>query len=141
MDIDHYTNGLFNLQSNDGLKFMENNFALFIDELKVWKGCEIYVAKFESLHANFMQKGLNIYTKNYPGTGYNVLNHGDFHPSNMLFKRENGRLVDVLFVKAFWNLDCYLVRNFVFISDRFSTEHFCNSGHRHFLFAVHDCIE
>jgi aminoglycoside/choline kinase family phosphotransferase len=91
-----YETGLFQLKSNDGLKFMQNNVELFIDELKTWKNSEIYVPKFENFLSQFMQKGRTIYES--ANASYKVLNHGDFHHNNMLFRRGADGSLDVLFV-------------------------------------------
>jgi Ecdysteroid kinase-like family len=93
----NFESGLFQLKSNDGLKFMQNNVGLFIDELKTWKNCEVFVQKFEKFHSNFMQKGRAVYES--ADAGYKVLNHGDFHHNNMMFRRKTDGSVDVLFVR------------------------------------------
>lgn len=55
--------------------------------------------KLEGLFETFEMKGSKVYQKNSPNEGFNVLNHGDFHINNMLFKNNSeGKLCDVLFV-------------------------------------------
>lgn len=61
----------------------------FIDELKTWPGYEIYVEKFEKILKNFADLGKKHAEPNKAGEGYNVLNHGDFHIKNLMFKNIN----------------------------------------------------
>lgn len=98
-DVQYYHNGLFNLKTRDGINFMKNNMSLFIDEIRTWDGFEMITDKLEGLIGKFEAQGSKVYQKNFPSDGYNVLNHGDFHINNMVFKKDSeGQLTDVLFV-------------------------------------------
>lgn len=77
---------------------MKENFEIFNEELKNWSDCERYVEKFENLNTTFTEKILNIYNSVNNDGGYSVLNHGDFNYSNLLFKKENDSIKDVLFM-------------------------------------------
>lgn len=78
---------------------MKNNMQLFVNEVKTWSGFEMIIEKMESLVEKFEVRGEKVYQENASGDGYNVLNHGDFHFNNMLFKKDSeGKLSDVLFV-------------------------------------------
>ena len=47
----------------------------------------------------FESRAAECYKPNKPGAGYNVLNHGDFHIKNLLFKHDlEERFEDVYFV-------------------------------------------
>jgi thiamine kinase-like enzyme len=97
--VQYYQNGLFNLKSRDGINFMKNNVNLFIDEIKTWEGLEMIAEKMETFVGKFETSGEKVYTANGPSEGFNVLNHGDFHINNMVFKKDSqGKLSDVLFV-------------------------------------------
>lgn len=97
--VEYYQNGLFNLKSRDSINFMKNNMNLFIDEIKTWDGFEMIAEKMNSLVGKFEVQGGKVYETNSAGEGYNVLNHGDFHYNNMLFKTDSaGKMSDVLFV-------------------------------------------
>lgn len=78
---------------------MKNNMELFAEEVKSWEGFEMIAEKVEGLIEKFEEKGDKVYRANASGDGYNVLNHGDFHFNNMVFKKDaDGKLSDVLFV-------------------------------------------
>lgn len=81
--------------------------SYFIDSVKAfkevvekWQGYESYLPKIEYLINNICAIGKQSFVRNAPGSGYNVLNHGDFHLRNILLKLnaetsrlENFRLV------------------------------------------------
>lgn len=78
---------------------MRNNMNLFVDEIKTWEGFEMIAEKMENLVDKFHVNGSKVFQPNSSGDGYNVLNHGDFHFNNMVFKNDSeGKLSDVLFV-------------------------------------------
>lgn len=79
---------------------MKENFEIFNEELKNWSDCERYVEKFDDLTKNFTEKILNIYNSVAGGNegGYSVLNHGDYNYSNLLFKKVNDSVDDVIFM-------------------------------------------
>lgn len=84
---------------------MKNNMNLFIDEIKHWDGFELIVEKLETVVTIFETSGDKVYRENSVGDGYNVLNHGDFHINNLLFKKDSeGKLSDVLFVRV-WSFN------------------------------------
>lgn len=92
---------MFNLKSRDGVNFMKNNMNLFIEEVKTWDGFEMISEKLENLVQKFEVSGEKVYQTNASNEGYNVLNHGDFHFNNMVFKKDSeGKLSDVLFVSC-----------------------------------------
>lgn len=70
----------------EGLGFMTLNIQRFIEALKTWQGYEVYVEKFENILKNFIELGRKNTAPNKVGKGYNVLNHGDFHAKNIMFK-------------------------------------------------------
>lgn len=67
--------------------------AYFIDSVRAfkevvvsWAGYESFVPKIEYLINNICEIGKRSFVRNRPGSGYNVLNHGDFHLRNILLK-------------------------------------------------------
>lgn len=78
---------------------MRNNMNLFVDEIKTWEGFEMIAEKMKNLVEKFQVSGAKVFQPNPSGDGYNVLNHGDLHFNNMVFKNDSeGKLSDVLFV-------------------------------------------
>jgi len=98
--VQYYANGLFNLKSKDGVNFMKNNLGLLLDEFRAVEGFEVYVQQLEGLYETFHERGSQVYEANSIGRGrFNVLNHGDFHYNNLVFKKDGeGKISDVLFV-------------------------------------------
>ena len=103
---------------------MYHNMHLFIDEIKSWEGNELVVEKLEVTVEKFKELGKKIYQPN-KGDGLNVLNHGDFHINNMLFKKDSeGKIGDVLFVSKIFKLFFF----YIFFSFRLISK--CPNGHR-----------
>lgn len=76
---------------------MLENFTLFAEVLSQWDGYEKYAERLKSIQPTFMERGAAIYRGR--GFGFHVLNHGDFHYNNMLFKLDQDRRVeDTVFV-------------------------------------------
>lgn len=66
----------------EGLDIFMLNVNTFLDELKTWPGYELYAGKIEKILENHNVKGSKTFA---PSSGYNVLNHGDFHSKNMMY--------------------------------------------------------
>lgn len=101
------------LQKIDAASFNENLFQnkvvaemLFGDSLdafiavsKEWDEFSKFIPKLEKFRQNYLEQTLTkTYTANSADAGYNVLNHGDFHLRNMLFKTNEARIEDFRFV-------------------------------------------
>lgn len=101
------SSGLFKEKPSQGVKFMEENFNIFTEEISKWKGFEKYAEKFKNLTSNFLQRGIEIYNPEIDNFSVKVLNHGDFHYNNMLvkFDSEQSSVLDVMFIDfqlSFW---------------------------------------
>lgn len=101
------SSGLFKANPSQGVKFMEENFSIFTEEIAKWKGFEKYAEKFKNLIPNFLQRGTEIYNPEIDNLSMKVLNHGDFHYNNMLvkFDSEQSSVLDVMFIDfqlSFW---------------------------------------
>jgi thiamine kinase-like enzyme len=73
-------------------KFLLEPIDAFVEVLEEWGGYEEYVEKLKIFKASFEQKGQELYKPN--PNGFNVLNHGDFHVKNLLFKKNEGKIED-----------------------------------------------
>lgn len=58
----------------------------FKECVATWEGFEQYVSNIEDHLAHLVENGKISHSANKSGQGYNVLNHGDFHSRNILFK-------------------------------------------------------
>lgn len=81
----------------------EQGLEAFIDVAREWKGFERFISPLETFKQQYLSKALKTYTANRSDFGFNVLNHGDFHTKNMLFKKTaDGAVEDFYFVSIFW---------------------------------------
>uniref|UniRef100_A0A1B0CKG0 CHK kinase-like domain-containing protein n=2 Tax=Lutzomyia longipalpis TaxID=7200 RepID=A0A1B0CKG0_LUTLO len=97
-EVSDYKQGLFRVRP-DGVEHMLNSISKLIDEIATWPNHENYVEKFKNIHENFHRKIRRLYSVNTPTDGYNVLNHGDFHFRNMMFKTDKqGTAYDFMLV-------------------------------------------
>uniref|UniRef100_A0A1Y9H2X0 CHK domain-containing protein n=1 Tax=Anopheles dirus TaxID=7168 RepID=A0A1Y9H2X0_9DIPT len=102
---DAVNNGLFVQKPSDGVKFLLENFTIFTEELSRWDGCTKYAERFKNILPTFLERGATIYGAR--GFSFNVLNHGDLHYNNMLFKidTDEHRVRDVVFYD--FQLSCW----------------------------------
>ncbi|XP_050079387.1 uncharacterized protein LOC126567199 [Anopheles maculipalpis] len=102
--LDALNNGLFKQKPSEGVRFMLDNFTIFAEELSHWDGYDKYAQRLKNLQPTFIERGAAIYRAR--GFDYSVLNHGDFHYNNMLFKfGSEQRVQDVVFYD--FQLSCW----------------------------------
>lgn len=96
-DFSRFNHSLFHIKD----KFIKEKFLLesidaLTDVLHSWGGNEEYVARLKVFRENFMEMGQRLYEPD--SDGYNVLNHGDFHIKNLMFKKNGEKLEDIFFL-------------------------------------------
>uniref|UniRef100_A0A182K460 CHK domain-containing protein n=1 Tax=Anopheles christyi TaxID=43041 RepID=A0A182K460_9DIPT len=102
--LDALNNGLFKQKPSEGVQFMMENFAIFTEVLSQWDGYAQYAERLKCIKPTFVDRGAAIYSGR--GFGLHVLNHGDFHYNNMLFKLDPERRVkDTVFYD--FQLSCW----------------------------------
>lgn len=70
---------------------------IFIELISTWKGFEQFVEPLKAFRKHFASLGLKSYKPNKGSAAFNVLNHGDFHSRNVLFKKDiDGKLNDMI---------------------------------------------
>lgn len=99
LDYNNFNQSMFHNQQMVSMMYNEGLDA-FIDVVKEEGGeWEKFIPNLEKLRQNFANKCLKTYTPNRAEVGYNVLNHGDFHNKNILFKHnDDGKVEDLYFV-------------------------------------------
>lgn len=86
-ELPEYQTGLFQFNLiGDGLFHMVQHLLPFIEKLRITSGFEEYIPKLEKITKDYNTRLLKTFRANPSGDGYNVLNHGDFHAKNMMFK-------------------------------------------------------
>jgi hypothetical protein len=64
-----------------------------------WDGFEQFIGPLNKFKESYYQKGLKTYSPTPGPNAFNVLNHGDFHLRNLMYKmKPEGGVEDVLFV-------------------------------------------
>ncbi len=76
--------------------FLNEPFDVLCDVLASWGGMDEYVVKLKQFRENYITMGKRLYEPD--PNGYNVLNHGDFHIKNLLFKLNGDAIEDFYFL-------------------------------------------
>lgn len=97
LDFKDFNKSLFDDPVTLNVMYTEN-LDSFIDVIKEKGGeWEKFIPHLDKLRQTYVEKCLKTYTPNE--TGYNVLNHGDFHNKNILFKFDaDGKVENLCFV-------------------------------------------
>lgn len=83
-----YTNGFISPKIEGTGAFLVATLGTFTDAIAEWgPEMKIVAEKLKGLQPTIFQKLIKIFVKN-EGAGYNVLNHGDFHLKNILFRNQ-----------------------------------------------------
>lgn len=83
-----FTKFSYNYYENELLveTYFVDGVRAFKEVVSTWDGFESYLPKIDYLIKNICEIGKRSFVRNEPGSGYNVLNHGDFHLRNILMK-------------------------------------------------------
>lgn len=105
-ELPEYKTGLFQFNLiGDGLFHMVQHMLPFIEKLKTFPDFQEYVPKLEKIIKDYNTKLLRTFRVNPTDDGYNVLNHGDFHAKNIMFKNmdsENPEMILLDFQFSIW---------------------------------------
>lgn len=134
-----YTNGFISEKIGGTSTFLTQSVDLFAETIAEWgPQMKMISDKLQVLKEKIFPELVKIFAKN-DATGYNVLNHGDFHVKNILFRNQESfpnsgdatRLVRYL--GALITADCWLMW---LISDRFPIVCLGYASNRHLFFAL-----
>uniref|UniRef100_A0A1L8DZ13 Putative ecdysteroid kinase n=1 Tax=Nyssomyia neivai TaxID=330878 RepID=A0A1L8DZ13_9DIPT len=96
-ELDEFKNGLVTTLAP--IDFFQQGYMNVVKCIKEWPGFEEVAEKMEKVGPVFLKKLRKSYIANKPNNGYNVLNHGDFHIKNLLFRNdENDDIQDISFI-------------------------------------------
>lgn len=93
VDYSNFNHSIFHME--DPLvqeKVLVESIEVLAEVLSSWGGHEDYVKKLKVFSRNFNEMGRRLYEPD--PAGYNVLNHGDFHIKNLLFKKKEEKVED-----------------------------------------------
>lgn len=77
---------------------LTRNVRILCDKVKTWPGFEVIGGKIEKIYESLFDMYVACYTTSNT-EGFSVLNHGDFHIRNLMFKKnDQGDLNAVLFL-------------------------------------------
>lgn len=76
--------------------FLNEPFDVLCQVLSTWGGMDEYVVKLKRFRETYIEMGKRLYEPD--PNGYNVLNHGDFHIKNLLFKLNGETIEDFNFL-------------------------------------------
>lgn len=65
------------------------SFDVITEVMSKWDGFQQFIDPIKKFQSCYAEMGLKSYTPNASFSGYNVLNHGDFHYKNVLYKLKN----------------------------------------------------
>uniref|UniRef100_A0AAG5CU62 CHK kinase-like domain-containing protein n=1 Tax=Anopheles atroparvus TaxID=41427 RepID=A0AAG5CU62_ANOAO len=89
--------GVYNLfeETMEFLQMWKNNIGTLAQIVKEMPGLEQYSERIDNVKEKIFKHVSSIYTYN-PSSLVHVLNHGDCHFKNMMFKRTEGKLDDIM---------------------------------------------
>ncbi|ETN60247.1 hypothetical protein AND_008119 [Anopheles darlingi] len=95
--IKSLTKGVYNLfeQNNEFLNMWQKNIEILSTIVPEIPGCESYGERIAAIKEKIFKRASSIYTYD-PSSLVHVLNHGDCHFKNMMFKRTEGTLEDIM---------------------------------------------
>lgn len=76
--------------------FLNEPIDVLCDVLTSWGGLDEYVVKLKEFREKYIEMGKRLYEPD--PNGFNVLNHGDFHIKNLLFKMNDDAIEDFYFL-------------------------------------------
>lgn len=107
MQKEDFSDFNYSFYKDNDMMLMLNERSLhgFANVMREWGGVfESFAPAMDKFASTFASRALASYTPNRSEHGFNVLNHGDFHIRNLLFKQQDGKIDDVKFV-SFQEID------------------------------------
>jgi len=91
------------------VSIFDANFDIFLNYIHEWEGYEEFIEPIKNFRTVFAEKCRKSYQPNTGVGAFNVLNHGDFHLKNVLYKmnKEDGKVED--FVAVSLKMNFYVI--------------------------------
>lgn len=104
--VSSYAKSIYDMNlGGEGLFLYTEHTKSLIEEMRTWSGYESYVERLENIVVNANLLGRKMFTANTPEEGYNVLNHGDFHGKNLMFKNIDSDDAEIMMID--FQICCY----------------------------------
>ncbi|XP_075145405.1 uncharacterized protein LOC142220262 [Haematobia irritans] len=111
--VTKYQDGMFSLSSPMLETMLKSSMTNFIDMLSCHEEFDVYFEKIKILKDTLDRKCKDLFrssAQNNDSGGIFVLNHGDFHMRNMMFKfNKRGKMEDIMMVD--YQISCYAPSN------------------------------
>ncbi|XP_070504153.1 uncharacterized protein [Chironomus tepperi] len=127
------------------LMFTES-FDVITELMSKWEGFQQFVEPIKKFKTCYAEMGLKSYTPTSGSGAFNVLNHGDFHFKNVLYKMTNDGKEIEDFIAYDYQICCYaspaidlvyILYNFVSDENRFARyDEFLDTYHKQFVEAL-----
>ena len=76
-------------------KFYDEFFEVLLESMTEWEGFDEFLEPVGNFRKNYIKEIGKIHSPGMHARSINVLNHGDFHPKNVLYKmKTDGTVVD-----------------------------------------------
>ncbi|XP_059620761.1 uncharacterized protein LOC132264538 [Phlebotomus argentipes] len=115
LDLTTFDKGLITDGIGEKMEFIPQSFNTFIEGVKSYGKYDVIVEKLKAVQPFFFDKLGAVYKANPNNFGFNVLNHGDFHIRNLMFRFNDEGIEHVSFIDfqiCFWGtpaVDLYYI--------------------------------
>lgn len=74
-------------------KFYDEFFGALLKSMSEWEGFDEFIEPVTKFRRTYVEKIGKIHSPGTTSRSINVINHGDFHPKNVLYKMKDNKVV------------------------------------------------